>query len=130
MGNPAGVKRDFEALEKRRLKAISLLEKSDWNQSEVARRLQVCRQTVSRWVDQFQAGGQEALKKAARVGRKPETEADGQRLQELLWQGPEKLGYETPLWTGCGSHTGQIAMNMLKTDCQIMAGGCDAQDGD
>jgi transposase-like protein len=56
MGNPAGVKRDFEALEKRRLKAISLLEKSDWNQSELARRLKVCRQTVSRWVDQFQAG--------------------------------------------------------------------------
>ena len=69
MGNPAGVKRDFEALEKRRLKAISLLEKSDWNQSEVARRLKVCRQTVSRWVDQFQAGGQEALKKAARAGQ-------------------------------------------------------------
>ena len=100
MGNPAGGKRDFEALEKRRLKAISLLEKSDWNQSEVARRLKVCRQTVSRWVDQFQAGGQEALKKAARAGRKPElTEADGQRLQQWLWQGPEKLGYETPLWT-------------------------------
>ena len=100
MGNPAGVKRDFEALEKRRLKAISLLEKSDLNQSEVARCLQVCRQTVSRWVDQFQAGGQEALKKAARAGRKPElTEADGQRLQQLLLQGPEKLGYETPWWT-------------------------------
>ena len=100
MGNPAGVKRDFEALEKHRLKAISLLEKSDLNQSEVARRLKVCRQTVSRWVDQFQAGGQEALKKAARAGRKPElTEADGQRLQQLLWQGPEKLGYETPWWT-------------------------------
>ena len=103
MGNPAGVKRDFEALEKRRLKAISLLEKSDLNQSEVARRLKVCRQTVSRWVDQFQAGGQEALKKAARAGRKPElTEADGQRLQQWLWQGPEKLGYETPLWTCAG----------------------------
>ena len=100
MGNPAGVKRDFEALEKRRLKAIRLLEKSDLNQSEVARRLKVCRQTVSRWVDQFQAGGKAALQKAARAGRKPElTAADGQRLQELLLQGPEKLGYETPLWT-------------------------------
>ena len=30
------------------------------------------------------------------------TEADGQRLQELLLQGPEKLGYETPWWTCAG----------------------------
>jgi hypothetical protein len=43
MGDPAGVKRDFEALEKRCLKAISLLENSDLNQSAVARRLKVCR---------------------------------------------------------------------------------------
>ena len=77
MGNPAGVKRDFDALEKRRLEAIGLLQNSDLNQSEVARRLQVCRQTVSRWVDRFQSGGKESLKKTGRAGRKPElTEAD------------------------------------------------------
>jgi len=100
MGNPAGVKRDFDALEKRRLEAIGLLQNSDLNQSEVARRLQVCRQTVSRWVDRFQSGGKESLKKTGRAGRKPElTEADHDRLQELLLKGPEKLGYETPLWT-------------------------------
>lgn len=100
MGNPAGVKRDFETLEKRRLEAIQLLKNSDMNQSEVARRLHVCRQTVSRWVDQFQAGGRKALHRVGRAGRKPElTQADGERLQELLLQGPEKLGYETPLWT-------------------------------
>ena len=100
MGNPAGVKRDFEALERRRLEAIGLLKKRDLNQSEVARRLHVCRQTVSRWVDEFQVGGTEALKKAGRAGRKPElTEADRQRLEELLLKGPEELGYETPLWT-------------------------------
>lgn len=100
MGNPAGVKRDFDALEKRRLQAIRLLEKGDWNQSEVARRVQVCRQTVSRWADQFQASGKESLKKAERAGRRPElTEADHERLQELLLKGPERLGYETPLWT-------------------------------
>ncbi len=100
MGNPAGVKRDFGALEKRRLEAIRLLQKNELNQSEVARRLHVCRQTVSRWMDRFQAGGKEALKRAGRAGRKPElTEADRQHLQEFLLQGPEKLGYETPLWT-------------------------------
>ena len=100
MGNAAGVRRDFEALEKRRMQAIHLLERNDLNQSEVARRVNVCRQTVSRWVDEFQTGGKEALKKADRAGRKPElTEADRQRLQELLLKGPERLGYETPLWT-------------------------------
>jgi transposase len=100
VGNPAGVKRDFEALEKRRLEAIGLLEKNDLNQSEVARRIHVCRQTVSRWMDEFRDGGREALQKAGRAGRKPElTEADRERLEDLLLKGPEQLGYETPLWT-------------------------------
>jgi transposase len=100
MGNPAGVKRDFGALEKRRMEAIRLLEKRDLNQSEVARRLRVCRQTVSRWVEEFKADGKDGLKKAGRAGRKAQlTEADRARLEELLLKGPEKLGYETPLWT-------------------------------
>ena len=100
MGNPVGVKRDFSALEKRRFQAVNLLEKGDLNQSEVARRLHVCRQTVSRWAEEFRTGGREALEKVGRAGRKPElSEADRERLQELLLQGPERLGYETPLWT-------------------------------
>jgi|SRR5215471_17775407 len=45
---PPGVKRDFEALERRRFETIGLLKKMDLNQSEVARRLHVCRQTVRR----------------------------------------------------------------------------------
>jgi len=45
MGNPAGVARDFEALEKRRMKAVRLLEMAELSQSEIARRLKVCRQT-------------------------------------------------------------------------------------
>ena len=100
MGNPAGVKRDFVGLEKRRFRAVKLLESGDLNQSEVARRLKVCRQTVSRWMDEFRTGGQGALQQAGRAGRKPElSEADRQRLQELLLESPEKLGYESPLWT-------------------------------
>jgi transposase len=100
MGNPAGVKRDFHALENRRFEAVRLLEKGDLNQSEVARRVNVCRQTVSRWADELRTGGREALKKAGRAGRKAAlTASDRKRLEELLLQGPEKLGYETPLWT-------------------------------
>src|SRR5258708_1163136 len=93
MGNPAGVKRDFEALEKRRMKAVGLVEKGDLNQSEVAHRLRVCRQTVSRWVEQFKSGGKDALKKAGRAGRRPElTEPDGARRKELLLKGRGELG--------------------------------------
>ena len=61
MVNPAGVRRDFEALEKRRFQAIRLLDKR-LNQSEVARRVKVVRQTVTRWVSQYRQQGAESLK--------------------------------------------------------------------
>jgi transposase len=99
MGNPAGVRRDFDALEKRRLQAIRLWE-SGVNQSDVARRVKVVRQTVVRWVAQYRERGPSALRKAGRAGRKPLlNQTDRQRLEGLLVDGPEALGYETPLWT-------------------------------
>jgi transposase len=62
--------------------------------------LKVCNQTVSRWRKQFEAGGKAALQKAGRAGRKPLlSSADQQRLVDLLKQGPQRLGFETPLWT-------------------------------
>ena len=95
-GSPAGVRRDFDTLEKRRMEAIRLLEKRELNQSDVARRLRVGRQTVSRWAEEFKAGGKDALKKAGCTGRKPDlTETDRKRLEELLLNGPEEFGYET-----------------------------------
>lgn len=100
MGNPAGVRRDFAALEKRRFEAIRLVEEEGLSQAEVARRVKVVRQTVSRWVAQYRSQGTPGLRKAGRAGRKPRlTAADYQRLEERLKQGPEALGYETPLWT-------------------------------
>lgn len=100
MGNPAGVKRDFEALERRRLKAIDLLVKGDLNRAEIARRVKVCRQTVSRWAEEFRRGGKRGMRGAGRAGRKSQlTEKDRKRLEKLLVKGPEELGYETPLWT-------------------------------
>ena len=57
---------------------------------------------MSRWAEEYKNGGKQALKKAGRAGSKPElSEADRERLGELLKKGPEVLGYETPLWT-CG----------------------------
>jgi transposase len=99
MGNPAGVRRDFEALEKRRFQAIRLLDKG-LNQSEIARRVKVVRQTVARWVSQYRQQGAKSLKRVGRAGRKPRRSgAQRQRLEELLLQGPEAIGYETPLWS-------------------------------
>jgi len=80
--------------------AIRLIKQGKFNQAEIARRLKVCRQTVSRWAEEFAEGGREALKMTGRAGRKPElSEEDRERLTELLLKGPEAAGYETPLWT-------------------------------
>ena len=101
MGNPAGMKRDFAALEKRRFKAVRLVHKRNLSQAEVARRLDVSRQTVSRWVKEFRVGGEKALKKAGRAGRKPELTA-GNRivLEYLLESRPEDLYVQASVWTG------------------------------
>ena len=99
MGNLAGVKRDFDALEKRRFEAVGMLNKGVGH-TEAARRVGVARQTVVRWDRQRREGGREALKKAGRAGRKPLLGSkDRRKLEKLLLQGPEALGYETPLWT-------------------------------
>jgi len=71
-----------------------------FNQSEVARRVKVCPQTVSRWAKAVSDGGAKALRAAGRAGRKPLlNEKQRERLVARLLEGPEKLGYETPLWT-------------------------------
>lgn len=99
MGNPRGVARDFEGLEKRRFAAIELFDEG-LNNSEMGRRLKVSNQTISRWRKEFLSGGKKALRQAGRAGRKPQL--DQTQLQQLvaaLKQGPEAFGYETPLWT-------------------------------
>src|SRR6266699_4368496 len=99
MGNPAGVPRDFEALEKRRFQAIQMLERG-LRQAEIARQLRVVPQTVARWMHDYRTHGKSALQKAGRAGRKPRlSEKQRQQLEKLLVAGPERLGYETPLWT-------------------------------
>jgi transposase len=99
MGNPAGVPRDFEALEKRRFQAIQMLERG-LRQAEIARQLRVVPQTVARWMHDYRTHGKSALRKAGRAGRKPRlSEKQRQQLEKLLVAGPERIGYETPLWT-------------------------------
>ena len=127
MGNPKGVKRDFQALEKRRFEAMRLLDQG-LNQCETARRLKVARQTVSAWRRQYRRQGVAGLRRAGRAGRKPLLDAaQRERLTALMqsskigyqdWlyaiylvatnlkgvssmllEGPEAHGFPTPLWT-------------------------------
>ncbi len=99
MGNPAGVRRDFDALEERRLEAARLL-KRGLSQAEVARQLGVHRQSVYRWAKTVSESGKSALRKAGRAGRKPLLDTkDLKKLERILKRGPETLGYHTQLWS-------------------------------
>jgi transposase len=99
MGNARGVKRDFDALEKRRLAAVKLLD-AGVHQSEVARQLGVHRQSVSRWAAARKQGGKDAVRKAGRAGRRPRiSAAQKEEIKAELIKGPEAHGYQTALWT-------------------------------
>jgi transposase len=113
MGNPAGVKRDFEELEERRLRAHSLL-KAGLSDAEVARQLGVHRQSVGRWKKQIAEHGRGGLKKAGRAGRKSRlSEAELKKIERKLKEGPETLGYETGLWTL------QRVAELIKQECGV-----------
>jgi transposase len=113
MGNPAGVKRDFDALEQRRMKAVDLLRKG-LSQSEVARQVGVHRQSVSRWARQLEEGGRRTLKRAKRVGRPPLLDSKSlRRIEQGLKRGPEALGFDNGLWT-----TGRVA-ELIEIECGI-----------
>jgi transposase len=99
MGNRAGERRDFAALEERRMEAARLL-KRGVSQSEVARRLGVHRQSVIRWDRQLAQSGRAGLKKAGRAGRKPRLSgAELKQIELALKRGPAALGYASGLWT-------------------------------
>jgi len=99
MSKSKSVRRDFDLLEKRRLRAARWLEKG-LPQAEVARRVGVHRQSVSRWAATLQKQGATGLKKAGRAGRKPRLRAeDLAALEQGLKAGPQACGYPTALWT-------------------------------
>jgi len=107
MGNARGVKRDFDALEKRRFAAQKLLT-AGIHQSEVARRLAVHRQSVSRWAAALEKQGKGSLRKAGRAGRLPRlSQPQKQLIKAALIEGPEAYGYATSLvdhWAGGCPH--------------------------
>jgi transposase len=90
-------------------------------QAEVARRVGVHRQSVSRWSQAAKTKGKAALLKAGRAGRLPRlSPAQKDKIKAALLKGPEAHGYATALWTigrvgalierqtGCQYHPGHV----------------------
>jgi transposase len=98
--SPVRERRDIQALEKRRKKAIRYFVR-DISQAEVARRLTVSRTAVHYWHTAWKKKGARGLKSKRGVfGRVPRlTEKKIEKVKIALLEGPRKAGYETDLWT-------------------------------
>jgi len=89
----------LKALERRRRRGARLLA-AGVKPAEVARRVEVSRQSVSRWEKAIEEGGAEALRRPRRFGRPPRL-SDAQRAQLVreLKAGALAAGFPTELWT-------------------------------
>jgi transposase len=111
------LKRDLDALESRRFRALDLLRKG-FTVTEAAREVGVARQTVNRWMKTEQSAGIQGLRRAARAGRKPRlTEEDMRRLRELLQTHPRSHGFAADRWAG--SHVAQLIKKEFGTSYHV-----------
>jgi len=95
----ARIKIDQAELEKRRMKAIKFFERGVIP-AEVARRLDIHRQSASRWRKEWQAGGRDALRSKGSIGRKPELNATQvDELAVIIEGGAVASGFPTEVWT-------------------------------
>jgi transposase len=96
---PTTRRRDRHAFEDRRLQAAELFQQGI-HQAEVARRLDVSRQTASRWHQRWQADGTDGLRSAGPPGRTPNLSvAQLDTVEQALLQGAKAHGCGTDLWT-------------------------------
>lgn len=92
-------RRDFEAMEKRRRRAAQMFKKGA-TQADVARELSVSRQSVSRWYQDWLAGGAKGLRGAGRAGRLPRLDKSQlKKVDRELKKGPLAHGFPTDMWT-------------------------------
>lgn len=93
-------KRDLEAIETRRIAGARLL-KRKVPQAEVARRLEVSRQSVSRWAQQLaEVNGAIGRLKGKSLGRPRRLDAaQCAALSQALLKGALQAGFPTELWT-------------------------------
>lgn len=94
-----GTELSLKEQRRRRLKGVKLLEKGI-AQAEVARRLGVSRQSVSRWVALLSSEGLPSLRSPRPRGRPAQLDREQlAQLQRLLKAGAISAGYATELWT-------------------------------
>ena len=99
MGNPKGIKRDFAALERRRMKAVRFF-REGLTDAEIARRLKVSRHSVGTWRSKFDKKGKGSLLAAGRAGRQRRlTAQQDQTIVVALKEGASAHGYSSDLWT-------------------------------
>ena len=93
-------RRDFQELEQRRKRAGRYFEAGKLSLAEIARELNVSRQSVSRWYAEWKRGGAAALRGAGRAGRKPRLQPEQlEQLDQALREGARAHGFPTDLWT-------------------------------
>lgn len=99
MLTPVRPRRDFAALEARRMQAAKLFQQGH-PPATVVHRLQVSWQTATRWYQTWRRQGQAGLHGAGRAGRKPRLEPRARpALTAALLKGPRAWGFATNLWT-------------------------------
>lgn len=92
-------RRDRQALQKRRIKAIKLYQKGQ-TQYQIAKKLKVSFEAVSNWVEDFKKHGLDGLKSKGKPGQKPKlTQDDKRNIRRAILKGPKTAGYSTDLWT-------------------------------
>ena len=91
--------RDRQAFEGVRMQAGALFA-AGHSQAEVARKLGVARQNISRWHARWRQGGQDALRSAGPTGPAPRlSEAQLAAIDQALRQGARAHGFDTDHWT-------------------------------
>ena len=92
-------KRDRQALERRRFRAIKLHRKG-FSQYQIAKQLGVSFEAVSNWVELYKQQGFKGLKTQGQPGPKsPLTDNDRRKLKAAILKGPQSFGYDTGIWT-------------------------------
>ncbi len=96
---PIGQRRDFQGMERTRLRAARMFEHGT-SQAEIARRLHTYRLNAHRWYRKWQRGGRAALRAAGRAGRMPKLDTRARRkVERALLQGALAHGFDSDLWT-------------------------------
>ena len=92
-------RRDFAALEERRMRAADLFEQCV-RPAEIARQVSVSHQIVSDWRAAWRRSGRDGLRGAGRAGRLPKlTRVQLAQVEVELVKGAEANGYANDVWT-------------------------------